>query len=332
MLRWLTAFVLVAFTTPAFAQDVRAIKEKGKVDFFIGDKLITTYHTEGYAKPIFYPMNGPGGVPLTRAWPLEKGHPNETTDHIHQKSAWFCHGDVIPQGLELKQKIKGVDGVDFWSENVGHGQMVCTSVSEPRVEKNKAQIVTKNEWRTSDGVVVLNETRVITFYNLNGVTLIVVSSDLTPGSYTVVFGDTKEGSFGIRINDSIIEGKNGAGKGKLQNAEGKVGEKEVWGQISNWCDYSGPINGKSVGLAILADPKNDQATCWHSRGYGLMAANPFGRSKAGFPAMKGKTDLVTLQPGAHLRFRYGMLLHEGDAVAGRVADHYQTFVGLREKE
>ena len=42
------------------------------------------------------------------------------------------------------------------------------------------------------------------------------------------------------------------GKGKIQNADGKVGEKECWGQISNWCDYSGPIDGKQVGLAVLA--------------------------------------------------------------------------------
>ena len=31
----------------------------------------------------------------------------ETTDHPHQKSAWFTHGDVIPKGITLNQKIKG---------------------------------------------------------------------------------------------------------------------------------------------------------------------------------------------------------------------------------
>ena len=33
-------------------------------------------------------------------------------------------------------------------------------------------------------------------------------------------------------------------------AEGKVGEKECWGQLSPWCDYSGPINGKTVAAIV----------------------------------------------------------------------------------
>src|SRR5262249_55994484 len=98
------------------------------------------------------------------------------------------------------------------------------------------------------------------------------------------------------------------GKGKIENAEGKVGEKECWGQLSNWCDYSGPIDGKTVGVAVLDDPKNPYPACWHSRGYGLMAPTPFGRTKSAFPAMKARTDLVRLAKGEHLRLRYRMVL------------------------
>ena len=61
-------------------------------------------------------MHGPAGVSLTRAWPMEPAKPGESKDHPHQKSVWFCHGDVIPEGIELKDKVKGVTGVDFWSE------------------------------------------------------------------------------------------------------------------------------------------------------------------------------------------------------------------------
>src|SRR5262245_29560599 len=79
-----------------------------RVDFSLGDELVTTYHTRGFSKPIFWPVSAPGGVPLTRAWPMEKGKEGESTDHVHQKSAWFCHGDVIPEGLEVIDKIRGV--------------------------------------------------------------------------------------------------------------------------------------------------------------------------------------------------------------------------------
>jgi hypothetical protein len=105
-----------------------------------------------------------------------------------------------------------------------------------------------------------------------------------------------------------------------------------WGKASAWCDYSGPIDGKEAGLAILADPKNPVPTYWHVRAYGLMAANPFGRDKARFPAVIGRKDLVELAAGQHLRLRYGLLLHTGDAETGRVAEHYERFVQLRDKE
>src|SRR5207244_12334837 len=125
--------------------------------------------------------------------------------------------------------------------------------------------------------------------------LFVFDIDLHADVCPITFGDTKEGAFGVRINDAIreeieVNKKKEKGPGKIENAEGKAGEAECWGRPSAWCDYSGPSDGKTVGLAILTDPSNVVASCWHSRGYGLMAANPFGRDKSGFPAMKGKTD------------------------------------------
>ena len=59
-----------------------------------------------------------------------------------------------------------------------------------------------------------------------------------------------------------------------------------------------------------------------------MAANPFGRDKSGFPAVKGKTDLVKLAKGEHLKLRYGILLHDGDAKEGKTAECYEQFVKL----
>jgi hypothetical protein len=329
---WHIGIVGVLWSLPgaAPAQEIKVGKDA--IEFMAGTELVTRLHiAPSFAKPIFWPMNAPGNVPLTRAWPMQKGVAGESADHPHQKSAWWCHGDVIAHGLELKDKIKGVDGVDFWSEAKGHGRVILTDVGKPKANGNGGgSIILKLEWQTADGQKIMDETRTIHFYILGKTRLIVVTTDLSASVTTIVFGDTKEGSFGIRINDQITASK--AGKGKLQNAEGKVGEKDVWGQISAWCDYSGPIDGKQVGLAILTDPKNPHPTCWHSRGYGLMAANPFGRAKSGFPAMKGRTDLVTLKKGEHITFRFGLLMHEGDAASGQVAEHYRRFVDLRAKE
>ncbi len=59
-----------------------------------------------------------------------------------------------------------------------------------------------------------------------------------------------------------------------------------------------------------------------------MAANPFGRAKSGFPATRGQTGIVKLEKGEHLKLRYGLLLHTGDAKVGKVADHFSTFAAL----
>jgi hypothetical protein len=298
------------------------------IDFLAGKNLVGRYQfatatDAALAKPYLWPLFGPGGLHLTRDWPMKKGTPRESTDHVHQKSLWFCHGDVIPEGLEIKKKPKDVEGVDFWSE--GYGRIVCRQHTEPRTADGHGSIVTLNEWQSADGHKILDETRTIRVYNFGSTQLFVFDIDMHTSVLPITFGDTKEGSFGIRISDRLTEK---SGNGKLENAEGKTAEKNCWGQLSAWCDYSGPLDGKTVGLAILDDPKNRYPACWHSRAYGLMAANPFGRDKSRFPAMRGRTDLVKLDKGEHLKLRYGLLIHPGDAKEGKVAEYFQRFAKL----
>jgi hypothetical protein len=301
-----------------------------QVDFLVGKEPVARYHKgPQVAKPYFWPVHGPNGTLLTRAWPMEEAPVGGSKDHVHQKSVWFCHGDVIPEGVEIKQKIKGVDGVDFWSEGKGHGVIHCTAVDTPRLDKDHGQVVTRNEWLTAEGMKILDERRTISLYDFGQTRLFVFEIDLHASAVPITFGDTKEGSFGVRVNDQLREQK---GKGKLENADGKVGEAQCWGRLSAWCDYSGPIEGKTVGIAILDDPANPYRACWHSRGYGLMAANPFGRNRSGFPAMIGRKDLVKLAKDQHLKLRYGLLLHPGDAKEGKVAEFFDRFVKLRKQE
>jgi hypothetical protein len=331
--RWLTLGGLVLLAVAAgpsrtCAQERVAIKpSKEHIDFLINGELVTRYVIGPTApKPYFWPLKAPGGVIVTRAWPMEKAAPGGSTDHVHQKSAWFCHGDVIPEGMELKQKIKGVKGVDFWAEAKGHGRIICTGVGEVKLGDGRGSIKTHNEWCTADGTKILDEHRTIRLYDLGKAWLLVLDIELVASVTPITFGDTKEGAMGVRVHDQLREQ---GGSGKLQNAEGKVGEKQLWGHLSLWCDYSGEIDGKKVGIAILDDPKNPHPSAWHSRGYGLMAANPFGRDLSRFPATKGRKDEVRLARGERLQLRYGILLHTGDAQEGRVAEHFQRFVKLR---
>jgi hypothetical protein len=332
----LAAAVCAACLLPAPAAEAPGVvieAKKGVLEFRVGKEVVTRYHVgESVAKPYFWPLTAANGAAVTRAWPLEPATPGDSKDHVHQKSAWFCHGDVIPEGIELKQKVKGVEGVDFWSEAPGHGVIACVHVGEPKNDKDHASVVTKNEWRTADGAKVMDETRTISLYALGESRLYVLDIDLHASAAPITFGDTKEGSLGVRVNDEIREAPPKAekgGHGRLTNADGKSGEKAVWGRPSKWCDYSGTIDGKEAGLAIFEDPGNKYHAAWHSRGYGLMAANPFGRDKSGFPALKGQTELVKLPKGEHLKLRYAIFVHNGDAKDGKVAEAFEKFVKLK---
>lgn len=330
---WICAATLCLLGNAAALQaQVSITPTKDHIDFQIGSELVGRYHIDAkWAKPIFWPLKAPGGIEITRDWPMKKKTPDEKGDHPHQKSAWFCHGDVIPEGLDLKVKSsdKRVKGVDFWSEGGGHGRIVCTSVGEAKSARVGASIATKNEWRTADGIKIMDETRTIRLHDFGKARLIVFDIDLHASVCPITFGDTKEGAMGVRVHEQLNEK---IGKGKLENAEAKTMMKECWGQFSAWCDYSGTLKGQNVGIAIFDDPKNPHPAVWHSRDYGLMAANPFGRKASGFPAVKGKTDLVRLAKGEHLHLRYGILLHTGDARDGRVDEYFLRFVRLRALE
>jgi hypothetical protein len=324
----LTALLLLTPVT-AGPVPVTVTRTDTTVDFKVGDELVTRYHVgPDVAKPYFWPLNAPGDVPATRGWPMQKGLPKETTDHVHQKSGWFCHGDVIPEGIELKVRSadKNIKGVDFWSEAKGHGVIACVEVSDPKPSAHAGTVATRNEWRAPDGTQILDEQRTISVRNLGDARLIVLDIDLKASVCPITFGDTKEGSMGVRVNDEFrltapkSDGVVTAADGTTVKAPAKD-NLPMWGKRSDWNDYSGSVDGKTVGIAIFDDPKNNPRAAWHTRAYGLMAANPFGR--ASFPGMKG--ELVKLAKGEHLKLRYGILLHTGDAKAGKVAEHFATF-------
>ncbi|MFO0850251.1 MAG: PmoA family protein [Gemmataceae bacterium] len=331
---------LAAAAPPALT----ATKTDTAVEFRLGDELVTRYVYAGtvrvekgdgekpLAKPFFYPLTPPGGPGVTRGWPMARGTPGETTDHFHQKSVWFCHGDVEPGWVKLASKSadRRAGGVDFWSEAAGHGRIVCVQVGDPKpAGPSRLTVPTRNEWRTADGLKLLDEDRTITVSALPAGVLIVVDVTLTASQGPVTFGDTKEGSMGVRVHDAMrLTAKGG---GTITSSDGTAAKSPakdnlpVWGRPADWNDYSGTVDGKPVGLAVFDDPANRPRASWHTRAYGLMAANPFGRAKSGFPSQKGNTELVTLAKGQTLRLRYGVYAHTGDAASGKVAEAFAAF-------
>ncbi|MBX9583151.1 MAG: PmoA family protein [Gemmataceae bacterium] len=326
-MRHLLAAVVIAsggMSPPlARAADVTAAKDGDAVVFKVGNEVVGQYHAgPGVAKPYLWPVTAPGGVPVTRAWPMDKTVAGETTDHVHQKSVWFCHGEVSAAGKKE---------VDFWSETKDkdgrprHGTIRVTGVEV----KPDGEVVTANEWLAPDGTKLLDETRTVRLVALPAGRLWVFDCVLKATAGEVVFDDTKEGSFGIRVHDALRPGAKGGGA--VTTADGKTipapvkDDLPVWGRPADWIDYSGTVGGKPVGVAVFEHPENAARGGWHARAYGLLAANPFARGKSGFPSQKGKADPVTIPAGKELRLRYAVYAHAGDAAAGKVAEAYATF-------
>jgi hypothetical protein len=85
------------------------------------------------------------------------------------------------------------------------------------------------------------------------------------------------------------------------------------------------IGSEKVGVAILDHPENPRHPVrWHARAYGLFAANPFGIGA--FTGDKTQDGSVTLEPGKSLRYRYRVIIHEGDAKDANIAALWKKYL------
>lgn len=284
-----------------------------QVDVKIAGIPFTAYrYGAPLARPHLYPVIGPYRCPITRrlAEPEDKD-----MDHHHHRSIWVSHGEV--------------NEVDNWSEMPGHGRTVHRSFEALESGPVMGRIRAGADWVSQDGKKVLEEVKELRFYaqpaSCRAIDLDVV---LTATEGEVVFGDTKEGGIAsVRVQPSM-EVRNG---GRIENSYGGIDEGETWGKQAAWCDYSGDVQGRHMGIAIFDHPDSFRyPTYWHVRSYGLMTANPFGLSFfKNDPNIRGD---YTLGSGEALSFRYRLYIHPGDATDGKVGEKYHDFVNPPEVE
>jgi len=299
------------FGAPLGAQ-VEFTQRADRIVVEIGGKPYTTFFlAQGGNKPYLYPLSTAAGIVVTRHFPMES-FPGETTDHPHQRGLFFSHGDI--------------NGYNFWATEPGSntpkmGRMVLKKVLDAKSGEKSGTIRAVFEGQNSEGRAIMTETRSITFYQDPRLRTIDYEIRID-AIQKLTFNDTKEGTFGIRLATSMTEDKGG----RMANAEGQETEKNVWGKRSPWVDYFGPVDGQTVGVAIFDNPGNPRhPTYWHSRAYGLFAANPFGVRD--FTGDKSKDGSLTVEPGGSLRFRYRVVIHPGDVRAAHIADLYKEYTG-----
>lgn len=270
-----------------------------------------TYHwSPRVARPYFFPVLGPGGKRVTRAYPMEDV-PGEQRDHPHHRSLWTAYGEV--------------NDVDNWSEEIKpghrHGWIRQQELRERTEGPVFAGFAATATWTGPTGKPVLDDYRLVRLYNAGpDRRLLDYEVHLIAAHGPVHYGDTKEGGIlAVRVATSM-DGNRG---GLMENSDGGKTEQQVWGQRANWLDYSGPVEGEVLGIGMMDHPGNLHHPCyWHARDYGLVGTNPFGRKafndgeEAGFRQAAGTT----------LRFRYRLLFHRGGATEGRVDEAYHAWV------
>lgn len=272
-----------------------------RVDFHIRGEHFTSYVIKkGIARPYCYPVMGPGGVGMTNLGP---------SDHVHHRSMYVAQGEV--------------NGHDNWSEGKGHACTVNKSVAVATQGPVLGAVTATGDWVTSAGKPILEERVCICVWDVpDSMRLMEWDITLAAKYGGVFFGDTKEaGTLSIRVAESL----EGRYTGLITNAYGGVTEKETWGKRAPWCDYSGEVDGKQVGVAIFDHPSNLRyPTYWHVRDYGLFTANQWGIHD--FTGDWSKRGDYSLPAGQELHFKFRVYIHEGDAGEGAVAAKFHDWV------
>ncbi len=275
-------------------------------NIFKGDKLVAGYIFDSNGKPIVYPVVGPAGHRMTRNFPMQDEGELERGDHDHHRSMWLTHGDV--------------NGTDFWLDDENCGKIVHRKGTAELGADGEPVLITENDWLDAMGNRLLSDTRRLSIRDVDGRRIIDCDFLLKATDGDVNFGDTKEGTFGVRLAGTMkVDAKLG---GLITNAAGET-NKEAWGQKSAWVNYSGPIDGDTVGMVIHDHPSSFGFPCrWHVRTYGLFAANPFGVSDF---TGGDKTKGLVLPAGKQMRLNYRVVLYTGDFDPETVAEDSRQY-------
>ena len=300
-------------------------KAEKKVDVLIDGKLFTALRwPDNVFKPVLYPLVSSGGTTVTRGFPLEPRE-GESEDHRHQVGNWLNYGNV--------------NGSDFWGN--GHagkrssngGEIKLLDIEEKSEGNGEASLVTKSIWIDSTGNELLSEKTEYHFIAEDSVRMIDRITTLTAtSSEPVIFKDTKEGMFGIRVARDLELPGNKAKKsesagppatdtrtGNYRSSEGITGA-DVWSTRARWMNLYGTVGGEKISLVICDHPENiSYPTYWHARNYGLFSANPLGVKDF----TKGAEELNhKLSKGESLTFRYRTIIASGEHLTDQRINAY----------
>jgi hypothetical protein len=262
-----------------------------RVRVTLDGRLFAEYRFAGpAAAPTIFPIHATSGDPVTRGFPLEP-LPGESRDHPHHVGLRLSHGDV--------------DGLDFWHLVGREGEPAIRHrrfASDPEGPEKILRPI--SAWCDPEGTEVLRDERRIVFGRDGDARVIDFEVTLRALRERVTFGDTKEGSFALRLAAGL-RGDRGA---TIRSSTGKEGGT-AWGKRAPWVVVRGKLAGGATSVAIFDHPRNHAApTWWHVRRYGLFAANPLGRRA--FEGQEAPAGTTVLAEGERLHLQWRVLIFD----------------------
>jgi len=312
--------ILACCAVCAGQQNVDVQRRGNQIDVTVGGKPFTTYYFDpAVSKPYLMPLRSAQGTIVTRGFPVgndaSAGSPREPSFEPHQRPLYFAHGNI--------------DGLDYWGEEAfakyyddhgrqAYGHMVMEKIDEAR-GGDAGVIKAEFSLQAPSGRVIGEETQAFAFRGDDQARVIDCEFTVHATHGPLTFGDSKEGTFGIRVAKELD-----SPPAHMVNSQGAEGEKAIWGKRADWVNYDGKVEGEDVGIAVFDHPRSFRhPTTWHARGYGLFAANPFGlRDFTRDPKQDGSW---TVPEGKSLTFRYRVVIHHGDYKAAHIAEAYQKY-------
>jgi len=314
----LILLALIAFGSapPGYTESAEVQRHGDRIDVLIGGHPFISYYVgAATAKAYFFPLRSALGTIVTRGFPMVTDIPGEARDEPHQRAMYFAHGDI--------------NGYDFWGEAAfprwsrhsasTFGRTVFRKLDEMRSGPDSGSLRAEFDLVTPTGEVIATETQAYIFKGDEHSRIIDCEFTILANHGPVKIGDTKEGTFAIQVVKALH-----SPPGRMVNSSGAVGEKAIWGKRADWVDFYGNVAGEDVGIAIFDNPKNlRHPTYWHARGYGLLAANPFGLRE--FTHDRHRDGSLVIEAGGSVTLRYRVFIHHGDFLQASVADAYRQY-------
>ena len=255
----------------------------------IGGKPFASYYTGStiIPRPYFANVMTPSGVQVTRTHP-----PVEDKDSMDH--------DTYHPGIWLT--FAGINENDYWrlKKKTEHEMFI----GSPEGDAGKGTFTVSNFYldaKDSTGNRIAHEICKYTILVRPNYYLLIYDSTISSDKSDIVFGDDQEYGLGVRIQTPVEERYGG----QILNADGLKGAKEAYGKASNWCDYSGVLNDTLIGMTVMPDPANFRPCWYHTRDYGLIAANPFGRKGVA----GGEKSEVLVKKGEKFHLGFGIAIY-----------------------